>query len=518
MDSKDKPLSLHAALSGKRVLLTGATGFLAKVVLEKLIRAVPEMAGVVLLIRPGENGDASERFEREIAASSVFDTLRAREPAMLERFFDDQLECVAADLTQPLLGLSVPARAILAGRIDVVIHVAASVNFREPLDAALAINAHSVSHVAALAKLADAPLVHVSTCYVNGYNTGDMHEKLVHPKRKDVAWDLRGFYDVRQLLADLQEKIDVVAKATPDAELRRTCLTELGIAEANRHGWNDTYTFTKWIGEQLALSSMFGRGVTIVRPSIIESALQEPAQGWIEGVKVGDAIILAYARGKTRYFPGRDDVIDIIPVDLVANTILLAAAEALQDPALPRIYQACTGSSNPVTLGRVIELIKDEAKRNWHWHDRLFHRAPEHDFELVSGPAFLYMLRLQRLAVGARNMLRRCLGLQVDAKAADAVRTTETLARTFSFYTAPCYRFQNARVQELARRFPISEQLQFAVDTGLIDWRDYLCRIHLAGLNRYALRPRKAQAEAAEVPQLQVGGAIGMPAQRQLAR
>src|SRR4051812_3214308 len=89
MDTKDKRLSLHAALSGKRVLLTGATGFLAKVVLEKLIRAVPEMAGVILLIRPGEHGDASERFEREVASSSVFDKLRASQPAMLERFFDD---------------------------------------------------------------------------------------------------------------------------------------------------------------------------------------------------------------------------------------------------------------------------------------------------------------------------------------------------------------------------------------------------------------------------------------------
>jgi fatty acyl-CoA reductase len=66
-------LSVPAALSGKRVLLTGATGFLAKVVLEKLIRTVPDLDGVILLIRGGEAGDARARFQRQIAASSIFD-------------------------------------------------------------------------------------------------------------------------------------------------------------------------------------------------------------------------------------------------------------------------------------------------------------------------------------------------------------------------------------------------------------------------------------------------------------
>jgi hypothetical protein len=39
------------------------------------------------------------------------------------------------------------------------------------------------------------------------------------------------------------------------------------------------------------------------------------------------------------------------------------------------------------------------------------------------------------------------------------------------------------------------------VDARLIDWEDYLCRVHLAGLNRYALRRRDAVPDdAAPVP------------------
>jgi diacylglycerol O-acyltransferase len=343
--------------------------------------------------------------------------------------------------------------------------------------------------------------VHVSTCYVNGFNRGDMREEPVHPAHRHacrhIEWDSRGFYDVGALLDTLQRKSAAVAANYLDADARRSALTELGIREAHRHGWNDTYTFTKWIGEQLALATLHGRSVTIVRPSIIESALQEPAPGWIEGVKVADAVILAYAHGKTRYFPGSADrTVDIVPVDLVVNAIVLATAEALQAPAVARIYQACTGSNNPITLGSVVDLIKDAAQRDWQLHKRLFARAPAHDFKLMSRPAFLAMLRLQRLGVGASERLGRALGRAVDTAAGDAVRTTEKLALTFSFYTAPRYRFHDAQLQGLAQRFQDADGAKFSVDGGRIDWRDYLCNIHLAGLNRYALRPRKAPTSA----------------------
>jgi len=52
----------------------------------------------------------------------------------------------------------------------------------------------------------------------------------------------------------------------------------------------------------------------------------------VEGVKVADAIILAYAREKTPFFPARTDgVIDIIPADLVANSLILAADRSAGD-------------------------------------------------------------------------------------------------------------------------------------------------------------------------------------------
>jgi fatty acyl-CoA reductase len=491
-------LNVQAALSGKRVLITGSTGFLAKVVLEKLIRSVPDIGGIVLLIRGGANGaDARERFECDIATSSVFDRLRAERPDYLAAFFADRIECVTGEVTQAGFGLPLAAFNALARRIDVVINAAASVNFREALDEALAINALSVQHIAELALAANAPLVQVSTCYVNGYNRGAMHEQNVVPAGATLPRHIGGHYVLYGLLRHLQHRIALVkAECRDAAELARR-LTELGIAEANYHGWNDTYTFTKWMGEQLAMDAMRGRSLTIVRPSIIESTLQEPVPGWIEGVKVADAIILAYARGKTSFFPARPDgTVDIIPADLVANSIVLAAAEALSAPPATRIYQACTGSANPVSLRRVIDLIQDESQRNWRRHERLFYSEPKHGFRVVSRPAFLLMLRAMRIGASVWSGARRLLGAGESPKL-EALRTTQLLALTFSFYTAPRYVFHNDSLMALAARFGCDDRASFNVDPRVLDWLDYLCRVHMTGLNRYALRPRSHKTAGA---------------------
>ena len=42
---------VRIAYAGKRILLTGATGFVAKVVLEKLVRTIPDLGRIVLLVR-----------------------------------------------------------------------------------------------------------------------------------------------------------------------------------------------------------------------------------------------------------------------------------------------------------------------------------------------------------------------------------------------------------------------------------------------------------------------------------
>lgn len=171
----------------------------------------------------------------------------------------------------------------LAGSIDAVINSAASVNFREELDKALSINTVCLENIAELARQNPSlAVVQVSTCYVNGMNSGQITESVIKPAGEEIPRSPAGYYEIEELIRLLHDSIADVRSRYTGKELERK-LVDLGIREANRYGWSDTYTFTKWLGEQLLMKALEGRALTIVRPSIIESALEEPAPGWIEG-------------------------------------------------------------------------------------------------------------------------------------------------------------------------------------------------------------------------------------------
>jgi hypothetical protein len=90
--------------------------------------------------------------------------------------------------------------------------------------------------------------------------------------------------------------------------------------------------------------------------------------------------------------------------------------------------------------------------------------------------------------------LRRLAGRPGETPAMEKLRTTRLLAITFSFYAQPHCRFRNDGLLALAQRFGAAGRALFPVDARLIDWEDYLCRVHMAGLNRYALKRKEARA------------------------
>ena len=111
------------------------------------------------------------------------------------------------------------------------------------------------------------------------------------------------------------------------------------------------------------------------------------------------------------------------------------------------------------------------------------------------------MLSAMGLGVTVWGALRRLLGFKGETPAMDALRTTQTLAQTFSFYTTPSYRFHNNQLMDLTRRFSAADKANFPVDARLIDWPDYLCRVHMAGLNQYALRRRRVAPVVEAAPE-----------------
>ena len=97
--------SIPASLSGKRIAITGSTGFVGTALVERLLRGIPDCE-LVLLVRDGRRTPAAKRTQREILKNDAFDRLR-------ETFGDDfdakvasRITTVAGDVTRDGLGLS----------------------------------------------------------------------------------------------------------------------------------------------------------------------------------------------------------------------------------------------------------------------------------------------------------------------------------------------------------------------------------------------------------------------------
>ena len=177
-------------LAGRRIAITGSTGFLGTALVERLLRCAPDCE-LVLVVRPGRRG-AGRRVERDILRNDAFERLRADLGSdEFAQMADRRITAVAGDVTVDGLGLDEAGRAALAS-CDLVIHSAAAVSFDSPLDQAVEVNLLGpVRIVQTLAELGVAPhLVAVSTCYVAGSRRGAAPEESVDasPFFVDVDW------------------------------------------------------------------------------------------------------------------------------------------------------------------------------------------------------------------------------------------------------------------------------------------------------------------------------------------
>ena len=113
--------------SGQCILITGASGFLGKVILEKLLRDCKEVKNIYVLLRSKSGVDPRRRVE-EVTSSVVFSRIRRENEGLLQRIIP-----VSGDITYPGLGITSSDEKILCENVSIVFHVAATIRFDEPL-------------------------------------------------------------------------------------------------------------------------------------------------------------------------------------------------------------------------------------------------------------------------------------------------------------------------------------------------------------------------------------------------
>lgn len=481
-------------LAGSHVLLTGATGFLGQATLERLLSSYPD-THVSVLIRPRGERAATDRLSA-LLRKNVFRPLSERLGAEeLARLVRERVTVIEGGL----------GSVTLPADLDVVIHGASTVSFDPPIDEAFRTN---VSGVAALyGALTGSPhVVHISTAYVAGTRKGVVAEaaldhavdwrlelEMALAARLDVERDSRRPEVLRRALTHAGEQH---AKAGPqstaaDAERLRTewvtrRLVDYGRTRARSLGWPDVYTLTKALGERVAeaLWAQPGRPLSVVRPAIVESALRHPYPGWIDGFKMADPLIISFGRGLLREFPGLpDSVLDVIPVDLVVNAILAAAA---RPPATgPAYLHVSSGASNPLTFQNMYVLCRE-------YFDN--HPIPDGDRGHIAPPTWRFPgsqqveLRLRAGERAAGLAERALLALPPSKRSQDWLaslgRQQQELvqlreyADLYGVYARAEVIYDDSRLQELHAALPAKRALEHGFDPTVIDWRAYLQDVH----------------------------------------
>lgn len=116
-------------------MLTGCTGFLGKIILEKLLRTCPDVNKIYVMVRPKRGIEPMQRVKSQILNSVCFSFLTKQFPsrdAFIE-FAEKKIVPVQGDLIREGLGLSKEDRLKLTQDVNVIINSAASVNFDDPL-------------------------------------------------------------------------------------------------------------------------------------------------------------------------------------------------------------------------------------------------------------------------------------------------------------------------------------------------------------------------------------------------
>jgi HAD superfamily phosphoserine phosphatase-like hydrolase len=508
-------MAIRDALAGRRFFVTGGTGFLGTALVERILRCVPD-AEVVVLVRPGRRASAAERAAKEILKNDCFDRLRAEHGERFDAEVARRLVAVAGDVGRDGLGLDDEGRRELAA-CDVVVHSAATVSFDSPLDQAVEINLLGPARVAAAVAEARAGgggpshVVAVSTAYVASTHQGEAHEALLNRYSLDLDWEVE-VVAARRIRADLEaesRRPERLAGFTKDARrelgaagehvlaaraerLRedwiKRQMVEAGTSRSRSLGWPDAYPFTKALGERALVATAGEAGVplTIVRPSIIESALTEPRPGWIRGFRMAEPIIISYARGMLKQFPGdAEGVIDVIPVDMVVAAILAVCATG-PDPEGPKVVQVASGVRNPLRYSRLVDLVQDWVAQHPLYDER---------GQPISIPPWRFPgrgevpRRLKRATRAMDAVERVVTALPVrgrQAALAARIEDRNTLAKRalgyvelYGAYSETEARYRVDHLLEMAETLDEADRAEFAFDPAIIDWDHYVTNVHL---------------------------------------
>ncbi|XP_057538663.1 fatty acyl-CoA reductase 3-like isoform X1 [Amaranthus tricolor] len=482
--------SINKFLENKTIFVTGATGFIAKILIEKILRTQPNVKKLYLLVRAKDATTANTRLREEVLGKELFKVLREKLGASFEGFMLEKLSAVAGDTSYDNLGLTHHQLNQMYEDIDIVINVAATTKFWERYDVALGVNTLGPKHVVNFANNCSKIqlLIHVSTAYVCGEKKG-----LISEKPYEMGETLNG---VSGLDIDFEKKLidhtlkNLKAQQLQEKDIRQR-MKDLGSQRAKYYGWPNTYVFTKAMGEMLIGKLRGNLPVVILRPTIVCSTFKEPFPGWVEGCRTIDSVTTTYGKGRlTLFLADNSTVLDLIPADMFVNSMIVAIKAHVNNSDLT-IYQVGSSYRNPLTFKETHEFhyhyfarnpwTSDEGKSIKLGKGVVLNNILTFQIILFVWQFLVQMILIFTTRMGCSNMQHRLYKFDKKLK---IVTKLVDLYKPYLFFKGI---FEDTNTKKLlinARENGLDEDM-FNFDCECINWEDYFMNVHLPSVVKY---------------------------------
>ncbi|GLJ37412.1 hypothetical protein SUGI_0760010 [Cryptomeria japonica] len=486
-------------LRGKTILIVGATGFLGKVFLEKILREQPDVRCIFTLIRSKNVESAQAKLQSQVISKQLFGLLRERYKESYQEFMATKIVPVVGDVALNDLGIEESLRDELCAKVDIVVNSAATTTFNERYDISMKVNALGSKNVIDFCKRCCnlQLLCHISTAYVNVGSMGTVREEVVRTGER-VSYSggeisLSQIESECNLIKETIEEFKTVLGESWSYDKESKYMKEFGAQRAMKFGWPNAYVFTKAVGELMVDYFREDIPTVIIRPTIIESSLKEPFPGWIEGIRMMDPILIGYGKGRLSFFLADPHLIlDVIPVDMVANCMIASIARNSSQCGL-HIYHVGSSHANP---------LKDTTSRDY-WYNyfsahpctsengsivrvkKLRYLESMADFKFYM--TLYYLIPFQILYVVDKILLGRFKLQPLYTFLLEKYRFAVKLAHIYEPFLFFKGRFNTSNTQDLWNKISVRDQEIFNFDVKSIDWKHYFLECHIPGLLTYVI-------------------------------
>ncbi|KNC29887.1 putative fatty acyl-CoA reductase [Lucilia cuprina] len=437
------------------ILITGGTGFVGKVLIQKLLRAF-EVRKIYMLIRCKDNMTVEQRLEQYFN-ESIFDTLRAENSNLF-----DKVHPIRANFSAFDLDIAAKDRELLCNEVTIVFNVVASVKFNEKIGDAIDINVLGTKKILDLAMEMKnlKSFVHISTLYCN-CNLKKIQEKVYE---NEIGY----------------EKIMQIFRIFDDETLEkfRPCL----IGEMP-----NTYTMTKKCAENLVNHRAFYLPAGIFRPPIVMSTYKDPIPGWTDNLYGPSGLCTWSARGLVRCIYGNSKCkANMVPADYCVNAMISSAWD------VARRYKAAAQESKVRHEIPVYNYIFDKNNLTWGQYMQLSRKGFHEPFDKAlcfsyiiipwkplhyAASIFLHHIPAYVLDLIAMATGQKCIYIKAYSKITKIIYM-------MSWFGLKEWMFSNQNIAELDALMTDEEKKVLQFNTNTINWHEYF-RSYLSGIRKY---------------------------------